>query len=109
MAWRIARISFTDTRNARLEEKRKIDTKKSPYPSNSQEETASVSEASVFTPQPSLTCANGIDKFQFNYKEFDVDTSCPFDNMELKTINDMEALAQVIIICSFYLLKKKIY
>lgn len=30
-----------------------------------------------------------------DYADFDNDTSSPFDNMELKTINDMEELAQV--------------
>lgn len=31
-----------------------------------------------------------------DYADFDNDTSSPFDNMELKTINDMEELAQVL-------------
>ncbi|CAG9858038.1 unnamed protein product [Phyllotreta striolata] len=42
--------------------------------------------------------ANNIqnDKSPFNIKDFENDTSSPFDNMELKSINDMEELAQVL-------------
>ncbi|XP_014206142.1 ubiquitin-associated protein 1 [Copidosoma floridanum] len=102
-AWRKARLSATEARRARIEEKRKIEAEKSPPPlsPNSQELTTSpvqmapATEASIFTPQPSSS-SNGLEKCQFNYKEFDVDMSSPFDNMELKTINDMEALAQVL-------------
>lgn len=36
------------------------------------------------------------DKSPFNISDFEADTSSPFDNMELKTINDMEELAQVL-------------
>lgn len=36
------------------------------------------------------------DKSPFNISEFEADTSSPFDNMELKTINDMEELAMVL-------------
>lgn len=32
----------------------------------------------------------------FNIKDFESDTSSPFDNMELKTINDLDILAQVL-------------
>ncbi|XP_053960080.1 uncharacterized protein DDB_G0283357 isoform X2 [Anastrepha ludens] len=32
----------------------------------------------------------------FNYKDFEEDTSSPFDNVELKTINDLDILAQVL-------------
>ena len=32
----------------------------------------------------------------FNYKDFEVDTSSPFDNIELKSINDLDVLAQVL-------------
>ncbi|XP_065354930.1 uncharacterized protein LOC135949329 [Calliphora vicina] len=32
----------------------------------------------------------------FNYKDFEDDTSSPFDNIELKTINDLDVLAQVL-------------
>lgn len=36
-----------------------------------------------------------VDKSPFNISDFENDTSSPFDNMELKSINDMEELAQV--------------
>ncbi|RZC41913.1 uncharacterized protein BDFB_007825, partial [Asbolus verrucosus] len=36
------------------------------------------------------------EKSPFNISDFEADTSSPFDNMELKTINDMEELAQVL-------------
>lgn len=36
------------------------------------------------------------DKSPFNLSDFENDTSSPFDNMELKSINDMEELAQVL-------------
>lgn len=37
---------------------------------------------------------NGYNKI--NYSDFENDTSSPFDNMELKTINDLDILAQVL-------------
>lgn len=37
-----------------------------------------------------------IEKGLFNFSEFESDTSSPFDNMELKTINDLEELAEVL-------------
>ncbi|CAG9833140.1 unnamed protein product [Diabrotica balteata] len=39
---------------------------------------------------------NPNDKSPFNLSDFENDTSSPFDNMELKSINDMEELAQVL-------------
>lgn len=36
------------------------------------------------------------DKSAFNLSDFEGDTSSPFDNVELKTINDLEELAQVL-------------
>lgn len=36
------------------------------------------------------------DRSPFNISEFEADTSSPFDNVELKTINDMEELALVL-------------
>lgn len=35
-------------------------------------------------------------KYPINYSEFESDTSSPFDNMELKILNDLEELAQVL-------------
>ena len=37
-----------------------------------------------------------IDRSPFNISDFETDTSSPFDNMELKTLNDMEELALVL-------------
>lgn len=34
--------------------------------------------------------------FKINYSDFENDTSSPFDNIELKTINDLDILAQVL-------------
>lgn len=39
---------------------------------------------------------NAEDRSPFNISDFEADTSSPFDNMELKTLNDMEELAQVL-------------
>ncbi|XP_063908788.1 ubiquitin-associated protein 1 [Zophobas morio] len=36
------------------------------------------------------------EKSPFNISDFEADTSSPFDNMELKSINDLEELAQVL-------------
>lgn len=36
------------------------------------------------------------DQSAFNYSDFETDTSSPFDNVELKTINEMEILASVL-------------
>ncbi|KAJ8974262.1 hypothetical protein NQ317_008269 [Molorchus minor] len=40
--------------------------------------------------------AKPADKSPLNFSDFENDTSSPFDNMELKSINDMEELAQVL-------------
>lgn len=57
----------------------------------------------ILTPTPlsstdrkSLFKCNSNDKSPFNISDFEADTSSPFDNMELKTINDIEELAQVL-------------
>lgn len=57
----------------------------------------------ILTPTPlsntdkiqSFKC-NSNDKSPFNISDFEADTSSPFDNMELKTINDIEELAEVL-------------
>lgn len=59
---------------------------------------------SILTPTPMTTnprndsySFNNVDpKSPFNISEFEADTSSPFDNVELKTINDMEELAKVL-------------
>lgn len=57
----------------------------------------------ILTPTPltnsdkiqSFKC-NSNDKSPFNISDFEADTSSPFDNMALKTINDIEELAEVL-------------
>lgn len=48
--------------------------------------------------QPKFEKYSGVSKDvnAFNYKDFEEDTSSPFDNIELKTINDLDILAQVL-------------
>lgn len=60
-----------------------------------------VQACNILTPIPlsSITSkANNspVDRSPFNISDFEADTSSPFDNMELKTLNDMEELAQVL-------------
>ncbi|KAK7789779.1 hypothetical protein R5R35_012333 [Gryllus longicercus] len=56
--------------------------------------------ASILTPVPFSQNSNSINSTksssQFNFSDFEADTSSPFDNMELKTINEMEELAHVL-------------
>lgn len=59
-------------------------------------------QTNILTPIPlqnynsNQSYSNQNDKSPFNIKDFENDTSSPFDNMELKSINDMEELAQVL-------------
>lgn len=61
---------------------------------------APVPETTILTPQPLSPPANDLqDHIKVNgldFADFDNDTSSPFDNLELKTINEMEELAQVL-------------
>lgn len=103
--WRKARLSYTESRRVRLEEKHRREAKRSPPSSPSPEsaplpvKVAPAPEAMIMTPQllPSLTndIHNHAKVNGLVYADFDNDTSSPFDNMELKTINEMEELAQV--------------
>ncbi|XP_030028325.2 uncharacterized protein LOC115445946 [Manduca sexta] len=54
-------------------------------------------------PLQTLKLSSKVNKIQYNhnvdmltFRDFENDTSSPFDNVELKTINDMELLAQVL-------------
>ncbi|KAL7294030.1 hypothetical protein TKK_0012599 [Trichogramma kaykai] len=104
-AWRKARASYVEARKAKIEEKLMKATEKS-SPSSSSTNlsqtsvTATSSESPLFSPQiMSLPDKNHFFPMKTNgldYSDFDTDTSSPFDNMELKTINDMEALAEVL-------------
>jgi hypothetical protein len=104
--WKKARVSYTEARRVRLEEKRKKEIEKSPPPSSPSPEStalpikvAPAPEATILTPQPLSSPANDTQNHVkvngLDYSDFDNDTSSPFDNMELKTINEMEELAQV--------------
>lgn len=56
--------------------------------------------SNILTPIPLSSTgqinSNPADRSPFNISDFEADTSSPFDNMELKTLNDMEELAQVL-------------
>ncbi|KAJ9586457.1 hypothetical protein L9F63_019895 [Diploptera punctata] len=62
--------------------------------------TTSTPQYSILTPVPIAPASTYpvINKASahFNFSDFEADTSSPFDNMELKTINDMEELAHVL-------------
>ncbi|KAK2586900.1 hypothetical protein KPH14_009837 [Odynerus spinipes] len=107
--WRKARQANIKTRIARLEEKRKKEKDESPpspppLPAEAAKQpplkVMPPPESTILTPQPLSPPANDQqDHVQTNgldFADFDNDTSSPFDNMELKTINDMEELAQVL-------------
>ncbi|XP_076381229.1 uncharacterized protein LOC117222314 isoform X2 [Megalopta genalis] len=106
--WRKVRQANNKARHTRLDEKRKKEKKECPPPSppplpdNTKQlpVNAPVPETTILTPQPLSPPANDLqDHVKTNgldYADFDNDTSSPFDNMELKTINDMEELAQVL-------------
>lgn len=64
----------------------------SPYYSS---ESGVLIPITVGSTQPITHAKYQIDK-GFNFSEFESDTSSPFDNMELKTINDLEELAEVL-------------
>lgn len=111
--WRKAREANVKARIARLEEKKKREKEESP-PSPPPLPTETVKqppvkvipppETTILTPQPLSPPANDLQNHVqangLDFADFDNDTSSPFDNMELKTINDMEELAQVGKICS---------
>lgn len=104
--WRNVRQANIKARQARLEEKRRKEKKESspppppPLPDVTNPISAPVPETTILTPQPLSPPANDLqDHIKSNgldYSDFDNDTSSPFDNMELKSINEMEELAQVL-------------
>lgn len=47
------------------------------------------------TGQQNITSTKSPHNSKFNFREFENDTSSPFDNVELKTINDLDILAEV--------------
>lgn len=102
--WRKARLSNSEARQARLEEmKKREEESPSPPGQNSPQlpiKGAPVPETTILTPQLlsplPYHIRDNIQSNQLNYADFDNDTSSPFDNMLLKTINDKEELAQVL-------------
>ncbi|KAJ8680197.1 hypothetical protein QAD02_015984 [Eretmocerus hayati] len=105
--WRKARVTNAEDRRLRVDEKRIEEATKSPPPTSPNPDSksfpvqvTSTLGPTTFTPQYLSTTnsyqsnakINGLD----DYSDFDNDTSSPFDNMELKTLNDMEELAQVL-------------
>lgn len=55
--------------------------------------------SAILTPLPASaknSSSNANPKSTFNFSDFENDTSSPFDNVELKTINDLEELAHVL-------------
>lgn len=104
--WKKARISYTEARRVRLEERRKKEAEKSPPPSSPDPNASPLPikntpapEATILTPQlllsPANDTQNNVKVNGLDYSDFDNDTSSPFDNEELKTINDMEELEKV--------------
>ncbi|XP_011630625.1 uncharacterized protein LOC105422808 [Pogonomyrmex barbatus] len=105
--WRKARQAYSKARQARLKEKKKKieETPPSPPPLDCVKQlpinVPPAPEPTILMPQPLSPPANDLqDHTKINggldFADFDNDTSSPFDNMELKTINDMEELAQVL-------------
>ncbi|CAK9812194.1 Ubiquitin-associated protein 1 [Anthophora quadrimaculata] len=104
--WRNVREANSKAQYTRLNEKRKKEKKEfsppppPPLPDTVKPINAPVPETTILTPQPLSPPANDLqDHVKTNgldFADFDNDTSSPFDNMELKTINDMEELAQVL-------------
>lgn len=103
--WRKARKSLIESRQIRLDKKKKKEDEEAPPPPPVEEvkkssvKVAPAPETTILTPQPLSAAANDLQYINMSngldLADFDNDTSSPFDNMELKTINDMEELAQV--------------
>lgn len=111
--WRKVRLINKEVRRARLKERKKREQEKlTPSPPSSAlpandvlplpVKVAPAPETTILTPQRLSPPVGDLQNVDFNiknngldYADFDNDTSSPFDNMELKTINDMEELAQV--------------
>ncbi|EEZ98121.1 uncharacterized protein LOC663430 [Tribolium castaneum] len=109
--WRTARSVMFQQLNERLEkarEEKKRQDEQTDYQLEEEIEVSSPSQcyqqnqsmlmpvktySTVLTP---VSSGSQTDKSPFNISDFEADTSSPFDNMELKSINDLEELAQVL-------------
>lgn len=68
-----------------------------PRRNSNQTDSLSATRYNVSNYQRTHTRNNSLNnKNKINYSDFENDTSSPFDNMELKTINDLAILAQVL-------------
>lgn len=107
--WRTARKSLVDQRNERLSQSRDefnkkrhktepLDDREPPVNESSNILIPTQSYSDILTPVP-LNATEPLqlpDKSPFNISDFEDDTSSPFDNVEMKSINDMAELAQVL-------------
>lgn len=106
--WREARRANVQIRCSNLKQKKKQEDAQVPRPSPPAAsdtvqplplKVAPAPKTTILTPQPISYPANDneacVKTTRLDYADFDNDTSSPFDNMALKTINDMEELAQV--------------
>ncbi|XP_054288590.1 ubiquitin-associated protein 1-like [Macrosteles quadrilineatus] len=93
--WRQLRQSQRDARKQRItaEQQARAANKTEEAPS-----TEPTTPATILTPVPIHASTHPTTNLHssFNISEFEQDTSSPFDNMELKTINDLEELAHVL-------------
>lgn len=102
--WRELRKSQREARRERVEAEKKLkaSTETSPAEENSASDrptSPSSKPYPILTPVPinaSINPQSNTYSKAFNVSEFEQDTSSPFDNMELKTINDLEELAHVL-------------
>ncbi|CAH0553709.1 unnamed protein product [Brassicogethes aeneus] len=119
--WNLAKTAYKEERKARLdvlreEVKKKEINRKEEEEKVKEEQEVHASEISktystdnsilmptqasnILTPIPlgsQAYTSKPIDKSPFNISDFEDDTSSPFDNMALKSINDLEELAQVL-------------
>lgn len=102
--WRELRKSQREARRERVQAEKKLtaSTETSPVEENSTSDrptSPSSKPYPILTPIPinaSINPQSNTYSKAFNISEFEQDTSSPFDNMELKTINDLEELAHVL-------------
>ncbi|XP_034934886.1 ubiquitin-associated protein 1 isoform X2 [Chelonus insularis] len=105
--WRMVKLTQHESWQTRMAEKKK---KKKEQLNNSPVHSVlsstvkiSIPQTTILIPEPLSLQAKGFHNDDCNvkingldYSDFDNDTSSPFDNMELKTINEMEELARVL-------------
>lgn len=104
--WRLLRQSQREMRRKRLEVEKKVRevTEQAAATEEQSPPERAVSPPTskpypILTPVPIHASTNSQSTSysrSFNISEFEQDTASPFDNMELKTINDMEELAHVL-------------